>query len=51
MNYIKDPVYSDVDLFDMEIKYLHDDRFRVLAISNLKYDMAKTKLSIYINDN
>jgi hypothetical protein len=36
--FIKDPFYSIVDLFDMEMKCLPDNRFKVLTMSNLKYD-------------
>jgi len=37
---------TDVDLFDMEMKYLHDNGFEVLAISDLGYNQTSNKLYI-----
>ena len=36
----------DVNLFDMEMKYLHDNGFEVLAISDLGYNQTSNKLYI-----
>ena len=30
--------YHDIDLFDAEMKYLHDNGFKVLTMANLGYD-------------
>ena len=40
---------TDVNLFDMEMKYLHDNGFEVLAISDLGYNQTSNKL--YIKNN
>lgn len=40
---------TDVNLFDMEMKYLHDNGFEVLAMSDLGYNQTSNKL--YIKDN
>jgi peptidoglycan/xylan/chitin deacetylase (PgdA/CDA1 family) len=37
---------TDVNLFDMEMKYLHDNGFKVLAISDLGYNQTSNKLYI-----
>jgi hypothetical protein len=37
---------TDVNLFDMEMKYLHDNGFEVLAISDLGYNQTSNKLYI-----
>jgi hypothetical protein len=36
----------DVNLFDMEMKYLHDNGFEVLAMSDLGYNQTSNKLYI-----
>jgi peptidoglycan/xylan/chitin deacetylase (PgdA/CDA1 family) len=40
---------TDVNLFDREMKYLHDNGFKVLAMSDLGYNQTSNKL--YIRNN
>jgi hypothetical protein len=44
----KDAADTTVDLFDQEMKYLHDDGFKVLTINQLGYDT--TNNSFYIKN-
>ena len=39
-NYIEQPdqSFTDVNLFDNEMKYLHDNGFIILKMSNLEFD-------------
>ena len=37
---------TDVDLFEKEMKYLHDNNFRVLTMRNLKFDETSKDLDI-----
>ena len=37
---------TDVDLFKAEMKYLHDNRFKVLTMSDLGYDENSNYLYI-----
>ena len=48
--WIKDSTI-DVNLFDREMKYLHDKGFKVLAISDLGYNQTSNKLYIKNNTN
>jgi peptidoglycan/xylan/chitin deacetylase (PgdA/CDA1 family) len=40
---------TDIDLFDREMKYLHDNGFKVLTMSDLGYNQTSNKL--YIKNN
>ena len=40
---------TTVELFDQEMKYLHDNGFRVLTMANLGYDTNTN--SLYIKGN
>ena len=42
----KTPYSTDVTLFDREMKYLHDNGFKVLTINNLGYDTKNNFLYI-----
>lgn len=44
----KDNSVTDVDLFEKEMKYLHDHKFKVITISDLAYDEKDD--SLYIKD-
>jgi hypothetical protein len=35
-----DPSSTDINLFASEIKYLHDNRFKVIPMSDIGYDQA-----------
>jgi len=49
VSYSKDAAETTVNLFDQEMKYLHDNGFRVLTMANLGYDTNTN--SLYINGN
>ena len=38
LDYINEPYDSNADLFEQEMKYLHDNNFKVITMSNLGYD-------------
>jgi peptidoglycan/xylan/chitin deacetylase (PgdA/CDA1 family) len=38
VDYLTGTYHTDVDLFAKEMKYLHDNGFRVLTMTNLRYD-------------
>jgi peptidoglycan/xylan/chitin deacetylase (PgdA/CDA1 family) len=40
---------TDIDLFDREMKYLHDNGFKVLTMSDLGYN--QTSIKLYIKNN
>jgi spermidine/putrescine-binding protein len=40
----KDAADTTANLFDQEMKYLHDNGFKVLTMSNLGYDSTKDSL-------
>src|ERR1700739_3571200 len=42
----KTPYSTDITLFDREIKYLHDNRFKVLTVNDLGYDTKNNFLYI-----
>ena len=48
VSYSKRPVDTTVNLFDAEMKYLHDNGFRVLTMADLGYD--KNGHYLYIKD-
>jgi peptidoglycan/xylan/chitin deacetylase (PgdA/CDA1 family) len=37
-DYLNGPYNTNADLFDKEMKYLHDNNFKVITMSNLAYD-------------
>lgn len=47
--YKKDTYATDVNLFAAEMKYLHDNGFRVIKMSNLGFDANRNVL--YVRDN
>jgi peptidoglycan/xylan/chitin deacetylase (PgdA/CDA1 family) len=49
IDYLRGAYHTDVDLFAKEIKYLHDNGFRVLTMRDLSYD-DNTK-SLYLVNN
>ena len=49
VSFSKDAAETTVNLFDQEMKYLHDNGFRVLTMANLGYDTNTN--SLYINGN
>jgi hypothetical protein len=49
VTFSKDAADTTVNLFDQEMKYLHDNGFRVLTMANLGYDTNTN--SLYINGN
>jgi hypothetical protein len=44
--YSERPVDTTVNLFDAEMKYLHDNGFKVLTMANLAYDENSNYLYI-----
>ena len=42
---------TDIDLFDRKMKYLHDNGFKVLTMSDLGYNQTSSKLYIKNNTN
>jgi hypothetical protein len=49
VSFSKDAAETTVELFDQEMKYLHDNGFRVLTMANLGYDTNTN--SLYIKGN
>jgi peptidoglycan/xylan/chitin deacetylase (PgdA/CDA1 family) len=49
VSYSKDAADTTVNLFDQEMKYLHDNGFRVLTMANLGYDTSTN--SLYVKGN
>ncbi|MBV9667316.1 MAG: hypothetical protein JO327_04220 [Nitrososphaeraceae archaeon] len=51
--YLPDQSYTDVSLFSAEIRYLHDNGFKVLKMSDLGYNQSNNYLYIKepITDN
>ena len=49
VTYSKDAADTTVNLFDQEMKYLHDNGFKVLTMNHLGYDI--TKNALYIRNN
>jgi peptidoglycan/xylan/chitin deacetylase (PgdA/CDA1 family) len=49
VSFSKDAADTTINLFDQEMKYLHDTGFRVLTMANLGYDTNTN--SLYINGN
>jgi hypothetical protein len=49
VSYSKDAADTTVNLFDQEMKYLHDNGFKVLTMNDLGYDNANNDL--YIRNN
>jgi len=49
VSYSTDAADTTVNLFDLEMKYLHDNGFRVLTMANLGYDTSTN--SLYIHGN
>ena len=48
VDYLGGAYHTDVDLFAEEMKYLHDNGFRVLTMRDLRYD-DNTKSLYYTN--
>jgi hypothetical protein len=46
VSFSKDAADTTVNLFDQEMKYMHDNGFTVLTTSNLGYDSTKNALYI-----
>lgn len=46
LSFSKDAAHTTVNLFNQEMRYLHDNGFKVLATSNLGYN--STRNSLYI---
>ena len=49
VSYSKRPVDTTANLFDAEMKYLHDNGFKVITMSDLGYD--ENSRSLYIKNN
>ena len=49
VSYSKDAADTTVNLFDQEMKYLHDNGFKVLTMNDLGYD--NTNNALYIRNN
>ena len=49
VTYSKDAADTTANLFDQEMKYLHDNGFKVLTMNDLGYDITKNVL--YIRNN
>ena len=45
-----DPYYTSLALFDLEMKYLHDNGFTVLTMADLEFDKNTNTLRV-INDD
>ena len=43
---IANPSSTDINLFAAEMKYLHDNNFKVLPISDLRYDQSTNLMYI-----
>jgi hypothetical protein len=46
VSYSKIPVETSVDLFDSEMKYLHDNGFKVITMSDIGYDENSNNLYV-----
>jgi hypothetical protein len=46
VSFSKIPVDTTVNLFDAEMKYLHDNGFKVLTMADLGYDESNNSLYI-----
>jgi hypothetical protein len=44
--YLPNKSFTDVGLFDQEMKYLHDNGFKVLMMSDLQYNDSSNSLQI-----
>jgi hypothetical protein len=44
--YLSDESFTDVNLFEYEMKYLHDNGFKVLKMSDLTFDPISKDLNI-----
>jgi hypothetical protein len=46
-----DPYCTSLALFDLEMKYLHDNGFTVLTMADLKFDKNTNTLRVINNDD
>ena len=51
VSYSKDAADTTVNLFDQEMKYLHDNGFKVLTMNDIGYDSTNNALNIRNNSS